>query len=433
MLAFDQPLVIYAQQQVANQQLTQCLEDFLNKHPEWQSRLAFTHVCPGWRQSTSKLTKAPVHRPSHYHPDQVKDAAICVLLLPPQQLQEWLLDFQKADDDALAALPDIPKYILAVDPSCSSKLPPTPPLLPVERYQLMTLPSLDQLPTTLHSILSRIVAQRKMALPTPADPLPMETMVTQYQQAKNRLFLFDYDGTLTPIVSRPEMALPSPSLLTHLKSLCMDPANNIWIVSGRDQKFLQQCFGHLQGIGLSAEHGSFMKFPGETQWIDMLKDVTLTWKDQALDLFHTYTQGLPGTEIEEKKSSITWHYRNALDVEKATQQSEICRQQLLKVPGVDILVGKMNVEVRSLLVNKGNVVNRIRHQDANALADFILCAGDDQTDEDMFRALLDAPAAHAILVGPASKSTLAPFRVDDSHIMVDLLGQFASVSHHACL
>jgi trehalose-phosphatase len=122
---------------------------------------------------------------------------------------------------------------------------------------------------------------------------------------------------LTPIVSRPEMALPTRSLLDYLSALCRDPLNTVWIVSGRDQKFLHDCFGHLQTLGLSAEHGSFMKMPGESQWIDMLKDAVLPWKPEALDIFSTFTNGLPGTEIEQKKSSITWHYRNAHDLDAA--------------------------------------------------------------------------------------------------------------------
>lgn len=107
------------------------------------------------------------------------------------------------------------------------------------------------------------------------------------------------------------MALPSTSLLDYLNKLCKDPLNTVWIISGRDQKFLHDCFGHFQELGLSAEHGSFMKLPGESQWIDMLANTSLDWKQQAIDIFMKYTNQLPGTEMEEKKSSITWHYRNA--------------------------------------------------------------------------------------------------------------------------
>ncbi|KAI8068244.1 trehalose-phosphatase-domain-containing protein [Gongronella butleri] len=431
---------IYVQQSSYGQQLAHCVSSFAQEHAEWRSVVSFTHVSPHWSATTLDKASAslvPVHRQRHYDARLVKDAAVCILLLPPHEQRQWLESYLDYDDECPATVPKVPKYILAVDPSsfAATQLPPTPPLLPVERFQLMSLQGLDQVPATLHSILSRIVAQPKMVQPKPAAPLQMDVLISKYQHAKRRLFLFDYDGTMTPIVSRPEMALPSSALLSHLSTLSQNPANTIWIVSGRDQKFLQQCFGHLQAIGLSAEHGSFMKMPGDTHWIDMLQNVTISWKQQALDLFATYTHNLPGTEIEEKKSSITWHYRNAHDVDLATRQSDLCRQQLVKIPGVDILVGKMNLEVRSLLVNKGHVVNRIRNQVANKDADLIVCAGDDQTDEDMFKALVDTPSAYAILVGPASKSTLASSRVDDSHVIVDMLGQLAAAptNTHASL
>lgn len=53
---------------------------------------------------------------------------------------------------------------------------------------------------------------------------------------------------------------------------------------------------------------------------------------------------------------------------------------------IDILVGKKNLEVRPSAVNKGEIVKRILYQ--NPDAEFVFCAGDDKTDEDMFRALL---------------------------------------------
>ncbi|KAG0180832.1 threalose-6-phosphate phosphatase [Apophysomyces sp. BC1034] len=238
-----------------------------------------------------------------------------------------------------------------------------------------------------------------------------------YKAAKRRLFLFDYDGTLTPIVRNPEDARPTPGLLRDLDALCKDPANTVWIISGRDQNFLSTYFGNINRLGLSAEHGSFMKM--DSHWIDMLNNADMSWKDEALHTFEKYTTQTPGTVIERKKSSITWHYRNAHNIDEAIRQAERCRNELNSIPGVDILVGKMNVEVRSHLVNKGQVVMRIRNQ---VPTDFILCAGDDQTDEDMFKTLRDDKRAFTVLVGPPTRETLAGSCVGSSEEVVALLG-----------
>lgn len=55
---------------------------------------------------------------------------------------------------------------------------------------------------------------------------------------------------------------------------------------------------------------------------------------------------------------------------------------------VEILVGKKNLEIRPMSVNKGEIVKRILA--SNPDTNLVICAGDDKTDEDMFRALSSA-------------------------------------------
>lgn len=57
---------------------------------------------------------------------------------------------------------------------------------------------------------------------------------------------------------------------------------------------------------------------------------------------------------------------------------------LSKYP-VEVLVGKKNLEVRPISVSKGEVVRRLLSLYSDT--DFVFCAGDDRTDEDMFASL----------------------------------------------
>lgn len=80
------------------------------------------------------------------------------------------------------------------------------------------------------------------------------------------------------------------------------------------------------------------------------------------------------------------------DPEFGAFQSKECQNHLenavlSKLP-VEILVGKKNLEVRPTIVNKGEIVKRLLSQHPDV--EFVLCAGDDKTDEDMFRALASA-------------------------------------------
>lgn len=123
---------------------------------------------------------------------------------------------------------------------------------------------------------------------------------TEPRSGPQCLLLLDYDGTLTPIVRDPEKALPSDRLVAALDKLSADTRNAIFIISGRDQQFLTKHLGHLDNIGFSAEHGSFIKEPGAGEpWINLTKDFDLSWKGDIRAIFEYYTEvcGMPQTAI----------------------------------------------------------------------------------------------------------------------------------------
>jgi trehalose 6-phosphate synthase/phosphatase len=137
-----------------------------------------------------------------------------------------------------------------------------------------------------------VLGTRKDAVTTPL--LDRAFLLTQYRSAKKRLFMFDYDGTLTPIVREPSAAVPSERVLLTLKTLAEDPRNVVWIISGRDQEFLQQHLGHIKGLGFSAEHGSFMRNPGETEWVNLAEKFDMSWQAEVIDVFQKYTDKVQG-------------------------------------------------------------------------------------------------------------------------------------------
>ena len=215
-------------------------------------------------------------------------------------------------------------------------------------------------------------------------------LVRAFGAARKRLFLLDYDGTLTPIVKDPERAVPSQRLLDALRALTDDPRNVVYLISGRDEAFLRKHFDQLPAIGLSAEHGSYFKEHGaERPWQNLSAELDMSWKSDVLNVFRYYTDRTIGSMIEEKKSSVVWHYRNA-DPDFGSFQAKDCQSLLDNILAqneleVEVVVGKKNVEVRPLAINKGEIVHRILY--ANPDTEFVFCAGDDKTDEDMFRFL----------------------------------------------
>ncbi|KAF8943327.1 threalose-6-phosphate phosphatase [Haplosporangium gracile] len=229
---------------------------------------------------------------------------------------------------------------------------------------------------------------------TPTPYLDQDIIIEKYNSAKKRLLMFDYDGTLTPIRKTPGAAVPQEHMLKALTALANDPNNVVWVISGRDQKVLEEWLGEVENLGFSAEHGSFMRQPGSKKWINLTESLDMGWKSDVIEIFTYYTERTQGSFIEHKRSSLTWHYRMA-DPEFGQFQAKECQNHLenavlSKLP-VEILVGKKNLEVRPTIVNKGEIVKRLMSQHPDA--EFVLCAGDDKTDEDMFRALAGNGAA----------------------------------------
>lgn len=258
--------------------------------------------------------------------------------------------------------------------------------------------------------------------------LDATALLNSYQASEKRLFLFDYDGTLTPIVKDPRSAIPSDKILHTLRSLASDNKNAVWVISGRDQQFLDQWIGQILGIGLSAEHGSFIRHPMERSWENVTEKTDMSWQKDVLSIFEDFTEATEGSRIEQKKVALTWHYRGA-NPEWANHQARECRRVLEDTVGkafeIEVMEGKANLEVRPRFVNKGVIASRLVSEfeksngtegaSGSAKPDFVLCLGDDFTDEDMFRALktssLRKGAVFSCTVGASSRQTEADWHL----------------------
>jgi len=260
-----------------------------------------------------------------------------------------------------------------------------------------------------------VLSSHNSVISTPL--LDKAALLTQYRSAKKRLFMFDYDGTLTPIVGDPQSAIPGDRLIRTLKALASDHRNAVWIISGRDQDFLSHHLGDIKELGFSAEHGSFMRHPGKEEWENLAETFDMGWQKEVFDCFQKYTEKTPGSFIERKRCALTWHYRPS-DPELGAHMARECQKELEKTVGktwdVEVMTGKANLEVRPTFINKGEIAKRLVASYGQAVGEppeFTLCLGDDFTDEDMFRALngspLDPSHVFTVTVGASSKMTLA--------------------------
>lgn len=244
-----------------------------------------------------------------------------------------------------------------------------------------------------------------------------ESLVKTFKSVEKRMIFLDYDGTLVGYNEKPELATPDESLMQLLKKLIEFPQTEVAIVSGRDQKFLDQWFGHLP-ITLVAEHGYVVKHKNQ-KWL--VKETQLkNWKEDLIPVIENFTDRTPGTFIEEKKNSLVWHYRKT-DPELAAERTVELKTVLssLITDELHLMDGDKVIEVVSGRYNKGTAVSEILGDKA---ADFIICFGDDVTDEFMFN---DLPS-HAVNVKVGKKNTLANYYIDKPHDVVSLLNALVS-------
>ena len=194
--------------------------------------------------------------------------------------------------------------------------------------------------------------------------------------------IFDYDGTLVPMVKLPELAIPDDELIQILKDLAADKRNTLVISSGRDVDFLDKWFGELD-LNLVAEHGAFYKAHGK--WQENLATAFPADKE-IQNIMQQFVDKTPGSKLEIKKTAIVWHYRNCDKWLADLREKQLINALMTPCSrlNLQIMRGNKVVEVKTVGFNKGTEAIRLMEKDKY---DFVMAMGDDVTDEDMFRAL----------------------------------------------
>ena len=234
-----------------------------------------------------------------------------------------------------------------------------------------------------HSFIGDLAAINENArISTKARSIDAELLRPLLSKGRWALFM-DYDGTLIDLRKDPSDASPDERLsalfshLRHLKHL------EVYLISGRTRGEMEAWFGPY-GFSLIAEHGFYYRHRNASKWVQFEAQVDLGWKDRVSDILLHYADTTPGTFVEAKTASVVWHYRRA-DPEfgawKANQLIVELREMLSNQP-VEIHHGAKIVEISSILINKGVIMQHLKSLNRY---EHVLCAGDDETDEAMFR------------------------------------------------
>ncbi len=237
--------------------------------------------------------------------------------------------------------------------------------------------------------------------PTPS-PHPPPQVVTAYRRSAHRCIMLDWGGTLMPADTgfydeRDSEKFEVPeNVLELLRSLCADPANHVMILSGLGRDKVQQAFGSVPNLCLAVEHGFHFRIKSGA-WQQLLPGVNTSWREVAEAVVRVYATRTNGSYMQRKGSSIVWNYTDA-DPEFGQMQARELQyhlQGVLAAFPVVVRSGKGYVEACPKGIDKGTMAERLidiasaddARGPSNTPVQFVLCIGDDSSDELMFSAL----------------------------------------------
>ncbi|CEG39251.1 -trehalose-phosphate synthase (udp-forming) variant 1 [Plasmopara halstedii] len=294
--------------------------------------------------------------------------------------------------------------------------------------------------------------------------LDSKSIVQAYKSAQNRVIILDYDRTLTPQHSLLPLATMGPNFRAQLDALSADERNTVFVVSGRERKFLETWLSGVR-VGIAAEDGFFYRmnlsntrehwktmskfqydvaiarsgggiaptgaggvsnsleasqtqsmlhmsmgsFPAYGQQASRQEHIDkrenesvagngMSWKDLVLPTMLLFTDRTPGSYIDDKESSLTWHYGDA-DPHFGSWQAKdllIILERKLIGTALEVYQGHKSVSVEHEGCTKARVLEGLlRHlslsdqiaKKKDQAIDFVMCVCDDVTDDQMFHTL----------------------------------------------
>ena len=259
------------------------------------------------------------------------------------------------------------------------------------------------------------VTQRQdaAALPSAID------RIDDFVGAHARLAVFlDYDGTLTPIVPRPEDAVLAPAVRATVEQLAR--VCTVAIISGRDLADVRRLVG-VDGIVYAGSHGFDIAGPDGALAASNERDRYLPLLADAEAQLRRALAAVEGAQIERKKYSIAVHYRNVADADLGAVE-RVVDAVLAERPTLRDLPGKKVHDLQPRIDwDKGRaLLHVLRTLDLDHADVLPIYIGDDITDEDAFAVLRGRGVG--IVVRDEPRPTCATLALEDPDDVHRLLG-----------
>ncbi len=262
--------------------------------------------------------------------------------------------------------------------------------------------------------------------PSPTLPSALDHFdeIARRAEGKRLAVFLDYDGTLTPIVARPELAVLSEPMRATIKELArLCP---VAVISGRDLPDVRARVG-VQRIFYAGSHGFDIAGPEGNVYGLQKFDEFIPALDRAERELRQHLAQIPGALVERKRFSIAVHYRHVAGADVAKVAGAVDEIAAAASP-LRYSRGKKVYDLKPAVDwHKGKALLRLlRIQDLDRPDVLPFYIGDDTTDEDAFAEIQERGVG--ILVAGEPRVTLARFILKHPDDVKEFLGKLTAVA-----
>jgi trehalose 6-phosphate phosphatase len=255
----------------------------------------------------------------------------------------------------------------------------------------------------------------------PASSTILERLMAAYHRGERLVLVFDYDGTLTPLVAHPSLAHLDPALRDVLARLAATPRVTVGLVSGRGLDDLVGMVG-LEGLsyggstGLELELAGERRIPTEALESRALLDALRAASEICLAAY-------PGAWVENKPFGFTVHYRQLAPDRIEPLRTEMADLLEPHAAGLHVLDGPLAIEVVPAIArDKGTALRAIVAAGGEPAT--VLYAGDAANDALALTVAAEELGGIALGIGPEPPAVVG-YRLSDPAALAELLAALA--------
>ena len=217
-----------------------------------------------------------------------------------------------------------------------------------------------------------------------------------WKETGRLVLLLDFDGTLAPIVDRPELAAMPDATRAALDRLRARDGVEAAVVSGRGLADVRERAA-IAGIAYAGNHGMEIHGPGIDR-VHPQAAAARPWLERAAAMLEPAVARIPGAFVEDKELTLSVHFRLS-PPERVQELTQAVAMAVAMNPGLKMTTGKAVLEVRPAVDwDKGKAVLFLVEQMRPPAGAPVLYLGDDRTDEDAFKVLSERGLGEGIVV-----------------------------------